>query len=409
MRLPPQTDSPLVTAPPSTGAPHRPRLLYLVTEDWYFCSHRLPVARAARDAGAEVVVATRVTAHGEAIRAEGFRLVPLAWRRGSHTPLAELRAIVDIVSLYRRERPDLVHHVALKPVIYGSLAAASAGVPHVVNALTGLGALFIGSSARTRLLGALARAVLRPLLNRPGGRVILQNADDRLLLEERGLLRHTLVALIRGSGVDVNRFAPTPEPDSPPVAVLAARMLRDKGVDEFVDAARLLKARGVAVRMQLAGPTDPDNPAAIDEKVLRGWQTEGVVEWLGPVADMPALWATSHIAVLPSYREGLPKALLEAAASGRPMVATDVPGCREIVRADETGLLIPPRDAAALADAIARLAGDAALRRRLGARARLVAETEFAEAVVVRETLALYRELLPGQLERVLPDVEREQ
>jgi glycosyltransferase involved in cell wall biosynthesis len=398
MRLPPQTDSPLVTDEPSTGAPPRPRLLYLVTEDWYFCSHRLPVARAARDAGAEVVVATRVSAHGAAIRAEGFRLVPLAWRRGSHAPLAELRAILDIVSLYRRERPDLVHHVALKPVIYGSLAAVLAGVPHGINALTGLGALFIGSSARTRLLGALARAALRPLLNRPGGRVILQNADDRLLLEERGLLRHDRVALIRGSGVDVGRFAPTPEPDGPPVALLVARVLRDKGVGEFVDAARLLKARGIAVRMQLAGPTDPDNPAAIDQATLHGWQSEGIVEWLGPVADMPGLWAKSHIAVLPSYREGLPKALLEAAACGRPMIATDVPGCREIVREDETGLLVPAKDATALADAIARLTGDAALRQRLGTRARAVAEVEFAEDVVVRETLALYRELLPRRL-----------
>jgi len=387
-----------VTAQPSTGAKTRPRLLYLVTEDWYFCSHRLPVARAARDAGAEVVVATRVAAHGEAIRAEGFRLVPLAWRRGSHAPLAELRAVLEIRRLYARERPDLVHHVALKPVIYGSIAAALAGVPHVVNALTGLGALFIGSSPRTRVLGRLARLALKPLLNRAGSRVIVQNADDRRLLEDRGLLRHDRVALIRGSGVDTRRFAPTPEPAGPPVAVLAARMLRDKGVGEFVAAARVLKQRGVAVRMQLAGPTDPDNPAAIGEATLRSWQAEGIVEWLGPVADMPGLWAKSHIAVLPSYREGLPKALLEAAACGRPLIATDVPGCREIVRQDETGLLVPAKDAPALADAIARLAGDAELRRRLGARARAVAESEFAEAVVVRETLALYREMLPGRL-----------
>jgi glycosyltransferase involved in cell wall biosynthesis len=268
----------------------------------------------------------------------------------------------------------------------------------VVNALTGLGALFIGSSARTRFLGALARAALRPLLDRVGGRVILQNADDRRLLEERGLLRHDRVALIRGSGVDLGRFAPSPEPDGPPVAVLVGRMLRDKGVGEFVDAARLLKAHGVAVRMQLAGPTDPDNPAAIDEATLRQWHAEGIIDWLGPVADMPGLWAKAHIAVLPSYREGLPKALLEAAACGRPMVATDVPGCREIVREGETGLLVPAKNAVALADAIARLAGETALRRRLGTRARIVAEAEFAADVVVRETLALYRGLLPRRL-----------
>lgn len=375
-----------------------PRLLYLVTEDWYFCSHRLPVARAARDAGAEVVAATRIGSHRAAIEAEGFRTIALSWRRGSHGPLAELAAIREIVGVYRRERPDLVHHVALKPVIHGSVAAWLAGVPHVINALTGLGALFIGSSARTRVLGALARAALKPLLNRRGSRVILQNADDRRLLEARGLLRHDRVALVRGSGVDTARFHPAPEPDGAPVAVLVARMLRDKGVAEFVEAARLLKQRGVDVRLQLAGPTDPDNPAAIAEATLRGWQAEGVVEWLGAVADMAALWARSHIAVLPSYREGLPKALLEAAASGRALVATDVPGCREIARHEETGLLVPPKNPAALADAIERLVNDGTLRRRLGANARAVAEAEFAEGVVVRETLALYRELLPGRL-----------
>jgi len=375
-----------------------PRLLYLVTEDWYFCSHRLPVARAARDAGAEVIVATRVNVHGDPIRAEGFRLVPLRWRRGSHAPGAELTAIAEIVRLYARERPDLVHHVALKPVIYGSVAATLTGMPHTVNALTGLGALFIGSSGKTRALGGLARLALRPLLNRAGGRVVLQNEDDRRLLESRGLLRHDRVSLIRGSGVDTRRFAPAPEPEGPPVAVLVARMLRDKGVGEFVAAARILKQRGVPVRMLLAGPTDPDNPAALDEAGLLQWTAEGIVEWLGPVADMPSLWARSHLAVLPSYREGLPKALLEAAACGRPMVATDVPGCREIVHHEETGLLVPAKDAAALAEAIARLAGDAELRRRLGARARAVAEAEFSEEIVVRGTLALYRELLPGRL-----------
>ncbi len=375
-----------------------PRLLYLVTEDWYFCSHRLPVARAARDAGAEVVVATRVTAHRAAIEAEGFRLVPLSWRRGSHGPLAELAAIREIAAVYRRERPDLVHHVALKPVIHGSIAAVLAGVPRVVNALTGLGALFIGSDAKTRALGAAARALLRPLLNRRGTRVILQNEDDRRLLETRGLLGHDRVALIRGSGVDTARFRPAPEPTGTPVALLVARMLRDKGVEEFVAAARLLRERGVDARLQLAGPVDLDNPATLDEARLRGWQSEGIVDWLGPIEDVAGLWARSHIAVLPSYREGLPKALLEAAACGRALVATDVPGCREIVRHEETGLLVPAKDAAALADAIQRLANDGTLRRRLGAQACAIAESEFAEEVVVRETMALYREMLPGRL-----------
>lgn len=396
MRVPPSPDP--ARQPQVTDSPP-PRLLYLVTEDWYFCSHRLPVARAARDAGAEVVVATRVGAHRAPIEAEGFRVVPLSWRRGSHGPVDEIAAIREIAAVYRRERPDLVHHVALKPVIHGSVAATLVGVPHVVNALTGLGALFIGSNARTRALGGAARALLKPLLNRRGSRVILQNEDDRRLLETRGLLGHDRVSLIRGSGVDTARFRPAPEPAGPPVAVLVARMLRDKGVEEFVAAARILQQRGVDVRLQLAGPADPDNPATLDESRLRGWQNEGVVDWLGPVDDMPALWGQTHIAVLPSYREGLPKALLEAASCGRAMVATDVPGCREIVRHEETGLLVPAKDAAALADAIQRLANDGTLRRRLGANAREVVEREFAEEIVVRETLALYRELLPGRLD----------
>lgn len=396
MRVPPSPDP--ARQPQVTDSPP-PRLLYLVTEDWYFCSHRLPVARAARDAGAEVVVATRVGAHRAPIEAEGFRVVPLSWRRGSHGPVDEIAAIREIAAVYRRERPDLVHHVALKPVIHGSVAATLVGVPHVVNALTGLGALFIGSNARTRALGGAARALLKPLLNRRGSRVILQNEDDRRLLETRGLLGHDRVSLIRGSGVDTARFRPAPEPAGPPVAVLVARMLRDKGVEEFVAAARILQQRGVDVRLQLAGPADPDNPATLDESRLRGWQNEGVVDWLGLVDDMPALWGQTHIAVLPSYREGLPKALLEAASCGRAMVATDVPGCREIVRHEETGLLVPAKDAAALADAIQRLANDGTLRRRLGANAREVVEREFAEEIVVRETLALYRELLPGRLD----------
>ncbi|MEX0696795.1 MAG: glycosyltransferase family 4 protein, partial [Dongiaceae bacterium] len=383
----------------------RPKILFLVTEDWYFCSHRLGLARAARDAGAEVAVATRVRDHGRVITDQGFRLLPLTLRRGGRNPLAELPALAEIVRIYRRERPDLVHHVAMKPVLYGSLAAALARVPVVVNALTGLGALFIGGSATARLLGPVVRAALQPLLDRANSHLILQNDDDRALLERHGLIRHERVHLIRGSGVDVGRFRPAPEPDGPPVAALVARMLWDKGVGEFVAAARLLKRRGVAARLVLAGPPDPENPAAIPEAVLRAWQAEGAVEWRGAVADIAGLWAEASIAVLPSYREGLPKALLEAAACGRPLVAADVPGCREIVRPGATGVLVPPRDAGALADAIELLADDAALRARLGRQARALAEAEFAEEIVVRRTLDLYRALLPGRLQADAPSL----
>jgi glycosyltransferase involved in cell wall biosynthesis len=372
----------------------RPKLLYLVTEDWYFCSHRLPIARAARDSGAEVVVATRVGEHAAAIEAEGFRLVPLAWRRGGASPLGELAALWQVYRLYRRERPDLAHHVAMKPTLHGGVAAALVGLPVVVNALTGLGYLFIGGGWKARLLGPIARGVLRFVLSRPNAHLVMQNPDDLELLRRRGLLRHDRVVLIRGSGVDTEQFRPMPEPSGVPVAVLVGRMLTDKGVHELVGAARLLRERGVPLEVRLVGPPDPHNPASIPPATLQGWHDQGLVHWLGPQADMAAVWREAHIAVLPSYREGLPKALLEAAACGRPLVATDVPGCREVVHDGETGLVVPVRDAVALADALQRLAGDTTLRQRLGANARLLAEQAFAEPTVVRETLRLYARLL---------------
>ncbi len=371
-----------------------PKILYLVTEDWYFCSHRLPQARAAKAAGAEVVVATRVDEDAARIEAEGFRLVPLDWRRGDTNPLRELGSVAAVIRLYRRERPDLVHHVAIKPTLYGGLAAAVAGTPVVVHALTGLGYFFIGGGWKARIIGPMVRGLLGWLLNRPNAHVIVQNPDDLALLRRRRLIRHPRVTLIPGSGVDVEQLRPVPESDGIPVAALVGRMLEDKGVSELVGAAQLLRDRGVALKVRLVGPPDPHNPASIPDATLRAWQEAGVVEWVGFERDIAAVWRDAHIAVLPSYHEGLPKALLEAAACGRPLVASDVPGCREVVRDGVTGLLVPARSVVPLADALERLARDPALRRRLGANARRLVEAEFAEPVVVRETLRLYRHLL---------------
>jgi glycosyltransferase involved in cell wall biosynthesis len=373
-----------------------PKLVYLVTEDWYFRSHRLPMARAAREAGFEVVVATRINtaADRQAIEAEGFRVVALDWRRGGHNPLRELAGMASIARLYRRERPDIVHHVAMKPVLEGGIAAWIADVPGIVNAPTGLGALFIGSGVATKLLRPAINLILRVALNHPRCRLVMQNPDDLELLVRQGLVDRARAVLIPGSGVDTARFAPSPEPPGAPTAALVARMLWDKGVGELVQAARSLRARGVDLRVRLIGPRDDHNPASIPQATLEDWVREGVVDWPGEVADIAALWRETAIAVLPSYREGLPKALLEAAASGRPMVAADVPGCREIVRHEETGLLVPPRDPVALADALARLAADPALRRRLGAAARRLVEECFGEAAIAAATAALYRDML---------------
>lgn len=372
----------------------KPKLLYLVSVDWYFCSDALTLARAARDAGFDVVVATCVQDHGERIAKEGFRLVPIKLRRRTQPPWREAAAIWEIIWLYRRERPDLVHHLALKPMLYGGLAAAVTGVPAVVNALTGMGYVFVSRDWRARALRPMIRMCLRLLLDRRGSRLILQNPDDMRFLVDAGVIAPDRVRLIRGSGVNIDHFAPAPEPAGPPVAVLVARMLWDKGVGEAVEAARLLKARGSPVRIVLAGDPDPENPASIPEAQLRRWEAEGIVEWRGHVDDVAALLRQSHIAVLPSYREGLPKSLLEAAASARPIVASDVPGCREIARHGENGLLVPVRESASLADAIERLARDSKLRHRMGRRGREIVLECFSEVKVVGQTIALYRDIL---------------
>jgi len=370
------------------------RVLILVSEDWYFCSHRLPLGRALRAAGAGVVVACRVRDHGEIIRGAGLRLAPIGLDRSGLNPLKDVATIREILRLYRREKPDIVHHVALKPTLYGSLCAWRAGVPNVINALGGLGYMFASDAPAARLLRPFVRFALRRLLNRRNTRTILQNPDDMALFAENLRIRRANLAMIRGAGVDTEQFRPAPFPEGVPVAVCVSRMLWDKGIRELVDAARLLRDRGVALRVRLVGPTD-DNPASIPQETLDAWRREGVVEVAGPSDDIAGEYARAHIAVLPSYYgEGLPKSLLEAAACGRPMVATDWPGCREICRDGVTGLGVPPRDAEALADALARLAGDAALRDRLGAEARRVAETAFAEPIVLAATLALYRSLV---------------
>ena len=365
------------------------KILYLVSEDWYFCSHRLPIARAARDAGAEIVVATRVRDHGATIEAEGFRLVPIELARSGRNPLHDAGTIVALIKLYRREHPDIVHHVALKPALYGSIAAWLTKVPAMVNAFAGMGFIFISKGIFARALRPLVQTSFRFLLNRPNSRVIVQNPDDRALFVESIGVSAQRVSIIRGSGVDIEQYGPNAEPDGVPMALCVSRMLWDKGIGELVAAARLLKQRGTAIRIRLVGPGD-DNPAAIPPATLAEWAAEGVVEIAGASDDIAGEYARAHIAVLPSYREGLPKSLMEAAAAGLPIVATDVPGCREVCQHEKTGLLVPVRTSEPLADALQRLAEDAELRKTYGAAARRLAENAFAEPVVVTQTIAHY-------------------
>jgi glycosyltransferase involved in cell wall biosynthesis len=373
----------------------RPKFIYLVTEDWYFWSHRLPMARAAQRAGFDVAVATRVAEHGERIRAEGFALHPLQWRRRDIGPWASLGAVAEIYRLYSRERPLLVHHVALKPAVLGGAAALLAGVPAVINAVTGVGFVASSPSLRARLLRRPMDFALARLLERANSRVIVQNADDRALLLALHAGAAERITVIRGSGVNTAHFRATSEPPAPPVVVgYAGRLLADKGLAALIEAHQSLRRRGSDLRLVLAGAPDPENPSSIDAATLAAWQKLPGVTWLGEVNDIRTLWSTAHIAVLASRREGLPMSLLEAAAMGRPLVATDVPGCREIARDGENALLVPPDDAVALAAALERLAGDAELRRRFGAASRALVESELAADAVGAATVACYLTLL---------------
>ena len=370
--------------------PGPPTLVLVATEDWYLVSHRLPLIRQARARGWRVVAATRVADHGAALRAAGCEVVPLAWRRGGGL-LANLQAVGQLRALYRSLDTVVVHHVAMKSIVFGGVAALGLRGVTVVNAVTGLGFAFTSSSARAVLVRPLLRAVLRWLLGRTSSLTIVQNAADAA--EIRKLLGGPLdtVRLVAGVGVDLRRFRPAPEPGGPPVVVLPARLLRDKGVLEFVEAARLLRSRGVRCRMALVGTTDA-NLAAIPESQVAAWVAAKDVEWWGRRADMPAVFAEAAVVCLPSYREGLSKALLEAAAAGRPIVTCDVPGCRDVVTNDVEGLLVPPRDAVALANALERILCDPEARRRCGAAARARAEREFDETTAANLIVAVLDE-----------------
>lgn len=376
------------------GFKGNPRILFVVNVDWFFLSHRLPIALAAKEAGAEVVIAAGDTGKGGEIRKHGLSFIPVPISRKRTNPFAETWTLFSLVRLYRRVKPDLIHHVSIKPVIYGSIAARVLRNVPIVNAIPGLGFVFSSPKA-SRVLRSIVKLAYRRALSYPNSRTIFQNADDMHYCIGEGLIQEERAVLIKGSGVNCDLFRPTPIPFGPPVVLLASRMLWDKGVGDFVEAARLLRHSHPEVRFVLVGPIDEESHASIPLATLKGWIDEGTIEWWGQSEDMPHVLSQAHIVVLPSfYGEGLPKVLLEAAASARPIIATDIPGCREIVRHGINGFLISPRDVRALADAISKLLSLPELARRMGQAGRAIAEEEFAEGIVAAQTLELYHELL---------------
>jgi glycosyltransferase involved in cell wall biosynthesis len=387
-----------VTAP-SRG---RPRLLFVVNEAYFFVSHRLAIARAARDAGFEVHLATptdNVWAptdyDARALAAEGISFHPIPLERRGRDPVADFRTFVALLRLFRRLRPDIVHLVTIKPVLYGGLAARLSRVRAAVSAVSGLGQIFTARGPHAAVLRWLICRVYAVATAHPNGRVIVQNGEDAERLASAGAVARERLVLIRGSGADLVAFAPRAEPDGTVTVLFASRLLWEKGVGEFVAAARRLKAQGVAACFVIAGNTTTAIASAVPESRLLAWVEEGSVAWWGRCADMPAVIASAHIVCLPSrYGEGVPKILIEAAAAGRPIIATDIAGCREIVGDGDNGILVAPGDSTALADAIMSLVDDPARRRRMGERGRAIACAGFGEQAVVERTLELYAELL---------------
>ena len=382
-----------------------PKLVLFANTDWYLYNFRRSLALAAQAAGYEVLLISPPGEYGQRLRDLGLRWQSLpGMDRRSLNPVRELQVLLGLVALFRRERPAVVHGFTIKCAVYGSLAAQLARVPARVSAVAGLGYVFASNDRKARLLRPMVRAMLRLALRGGNARLILQNPDDQALFEQSGLIESRRVNLIPGSGVDCVRFTPrvdqrlveSPETvKSPPRVLLAARLLWNKGIAEYVQAARTLRAEGTSVCFLLAGMPDPGNPAAVPQSTLRQWVDEGLIHWLGHVEDMGELFRSVDMLALPTYYgEGLPKSLIEAAACALPLITTDMPGCREVVTHEVDGLLIPPRNAAALAQAIARLADSPELATRLGKAARAKALASFDERIVIARTLAVYRELL---------------
>ncbi len=372
-----------------------PHLVFVVNTDWFFLSHRLPVAEAALARGFRVTLVANDCGHADEVRAHGIDFVEVAFDRGGVDPRRDAATTLRLARTLRRLRPDIVHLVTPKCVIYGAWAATLAGVRRLVAAVSGLGVAFTDpNSPLARIAENLYRAALVPAARIGTLRVVFQNPDDADLFVALGIVRTRDVVSIRGSGVDLDRFVPAPEPPGTKTVLFASRLLAEKGADVFLTLARRMASRR-DVRFLLAGRIDPDNPTSLTEAEIDRARRTGRIEVLGHVDDMPALFAACHVVVFPTrYREGLPKVLAETASCGRPVVTTDVPGCREVVVHGRTGFLVPPGDVPALEATVERLLDDDALRRRMGAEARKLAEHGLGLDAVVRAHLDLYQSLL---------------
>lgn len=374
-----------------------PKVLLFANTDWYLYNFRRSLAERLRNEGWQVVLISPPGAYGPKLEALGFRWLPFDFSTGGTNPLAELDVLRRLIALYRDERPDLVHHFTIKCVLYGSLSARMAGSIPVVNAITGLGHIFTDSGFKANLLRPLVKGLYRFVLGASRSRVIFQNEDDLNFFVTNRLVAQGKSRLIRGSGVNCTRFSPTIRPaelSAVPLKILfASRMLREKGIFELLQAARIVKQSGVKVAFLFAGDIYPGNPSSLTASEIAAIKAEEIVTYLGHVDDMLSLLRQADIVVLPSYREGTPRILIEAAAMAIPIVATDIAGCRGLVQDGVNGLLVPVRDAQALAEALLRLISDRELRLTMGVAGREIVLNEFDEKIVLDKTFAVYQEI----------------
>lgn len=370
------------------------QVLLVANTSWYFYNFRLEFLNSLRERGFTVTLAAPEDAYSPKLRALGYSFHPLELDRKGMNPFAEILTVLRLYSLYAEKRPDLVHHHTVKCVLYGSFAARWAGVPAVLNSVTGLGHLFLSESRLVALIrhtlffAYRALAARRPFF-------LFQNPDDLALFAKEGVVREGNHALVRGSGVDTKKFSRSvPRIRDVPVLLFASRLLREKGLYELMDALRALKKSGVVFEFRCAGAADAGNPSAVPADQLGAWSREGLVTLLGHVDGMEHEIAAADIIVLPSWREGLPKILVEGAAAGKALLASDVPGCREVVVHGKTGWLSEVKNSASIEAGLRALLSDPALRARLGAAARERAVTEFDSAVILEKTLKIYDRLL---------------
>jgi|YNPMSStandDraft_2_1061718.scaffolds.fasta_scaffold01067_6 glycosyltransferase involved in cell wall biosynthesis len=372
------------------------RIAFVANTDWYLSNYRLSLANLLREIGSQVYLISPKGAYSKTLQEQGFQWIEWKLNRRSVFPIWEIYSIVNLHNLYRRIKPDIVHHFTVKPVLYGTFISNLIGIRYNFSSITGLGYFFLGDAAWIKLIRYLILRSYSFVFRKPNVFVIFENQDDRSFFIEQNLANSDNTFIIEGVGVDIHQFTPCAEPEGTPIILYAGRFLWEKGLGELIEAARLLREQ-FDFRLVLVGNPDIGNPGSISMKVLKEWVQEGIAEWWGWQDNMADIYKKCHIVVLPSYREGIPTTLIEALAAQKPVITTNVPGCREVVTPGVNGLLIPARDSKTLRDALALLLSDRDLRIRMGKAGRKIAIEKFSKEVIDYKTIMLYQSILESR------------